>query len=115
MRMKTELTGVQKNANLHRLSRLIAYAANDELRQIAVDVEQYTDLLVEALEAAEKRNAELESDCWTYESTVKNLLERAEAAEAACAEAARILNSGERMALTRAVHVLLTGVAAEGK
>ncbi|SVK85519.1 hypothetical protein [Klebsiella pneumoniae] len=46
----TELTSVQKNANIHRLSRLIAYAPNDELRQMAVEVEHYTDQLIEALE-----------------------------------------------------------------
>ncbi|HIG8897321.1 TPA: hypothetical protein ACYEPX_005144 [Klebsiella pneumoniae] len=57
----TELTSVQKNANTHRLSRLIAYASNDELRQFAVEVEQYTDQLIEALEKAQQRIAELES------------------------------------------------------
>lgn len=54
-----------------------------------------------------ERIKSLESDCWTYENTVKNLLERAGTAEAACAEAVRILKSGERMALTRAVNILL--------
>ncbi|WP_159186012.1 hypothetical protein [Klebsiella pneumoniae] len=57
----TELTSVQKNANIHRLSRLIAYASNDELRQMAVEVEHYTDQLIEALEKAQQRIAELES------------------------------------------------------
>ncbi|EFB1543214.1 ead/Ea22-like family protein [Klebsiella quasipneumoniae] len=57
----TELTSVQKNANIHRLSRLIAYASNDELRQLAVEVEQYTDQVIEALEKAQQRNAELEA------------------------------------------------------
>lgn len=52
----TELTSVQKNANIHRLSRLIAYAPNDELRQMAVEVEQYTDQLIEALEKAQRAN-----------------------------------------------------------
>lgn len=52
----TELTSVQKNANIHRLSRLIAYAPNDELRQLAVEVEQYTDQLIEALENAQRAN-----------------------------------------------------------
>ncbi|HCT5182915.1 TPA: hypothetical protein OTZ38_000331 [Klebsiella michiganensis] len=52
----TELTSVQKNANIHRLSRLIAYAPNDELRQMAVEVEQYTDQLIEVLEKAQKSN-----------------------------------------------------------
>ena len=63
----TELTSVQKNANIHRLSRLIAYAPNDELRQLAVEVEQYTDQLIEALEKAQQRIEELESDlsAWT--------------------------------------------------
>ncbi|MCM5779821.1 ead/Ea22-like family protein [Klebsiella pneumoniae] len=57
----TELTSEQKNANIHRLSRLIAYASNDELRQTAVEVEHYTDQLIEALEKAQQRNAKLES------------------------------------------------------
>lgn len=63
----TELTSVQKNANIHRLSRLIAYAPNDELRQMAVEVEHYTDQLIEALEKAQQRIEELESDLseWT--------------------------------------------------
>lgn len=63
----TELTSVQKNANIHRLSRLIAYAPNDELRQLAVEVEQNTDQLIEALEKAQQRIEELESDLseWT--------------------------------------------------
>ena len=52
----TELTSVQKNANIHRLSRLIAYAPNDELRQMAVEVEHYTDQLIEALEKAQRAN-----------------------------------------------------------
>ncbi|MEG8626900.1 hypothetical protein U4P13_12480 [Klebsiella pneumoniae] len=51
----TELTSVQKNANIHRLSRLIAYAPNDELRQMAVEVEHYTDQLIEALEKAQTK------------------------------------------------------------
>ncbi|MBW5938105.1 hypothetical protein CFM95_29890, partial [Klebsiella michiganensis] len=57
----TELTSVQKNANIHRLSRLIAYAPNDELRQLAVEVEQYTEQLIKALEKAQQRIAETES------------------------------------------------------
>ncbi|AVF88906.1 MULTISPECIES: hypothetical protein [Klebsiella] len=63
----TELTSVQKNANIHRLSRLIAYASNDELRQTAVEVEHYTDQLIEALEKAQQRIEELEYDLseWT--------------------------------------------------
>ncbi|EAM6238436.1 hypothetical protein GAV87_01275 [Salmonella enterica subsp. enterica] len=66
------------------------------------------DELKEKLEAANRRSAELGRDCWTYENTVKTLLERAESAESACTEAARILKSGERMALTRAVNILLS-------
>ncbi|HBX8254191.1 hypothetical protein ACK990_18160 [Klebsiella pneumoniae] len=52
----TELTSVQKNANIHRLSRLIAYAPNDELRQMAVEVEHYTDRLIDALKNAQRAN-----------------------------------------------------------
>ena len=52
----TELTSVQKNANIHRLSRLIAYAPNDELRQMAVEVEHYTDQLIDSLENAQRAN-----------------------------------------------------------
>lgn len=51
----TELTSVQKNANIHRLSRLIAYTPNDELRKMAVEVEHYTDRLIEALEKAQAK------------------------------------------------------------
>lgn len=67
----------------------------------------YVDALVESLNKALQRIAELDNDCWTYETTVKNLLERAGSAESSCAEAARILQSGERMALTRAITILL--------
>ncbi|EOB9004326.1 ead/Ea22-like family protein [Klebsiella pneumoniae] len=58
----TELTGVTKHANQHLLSRLIIEAPNDELRQLAVEVEQYTDQLIEALEKAQQRIDELEND-----------------------------------------------------
>lgn len=75
----------------------VALALRDDMRQAR-----------EQLAAAERRNAELDRDCWTYENTVKTLLERAESAESACTEAARILKSGERMALTRAVNILLS-------
>ncbi|HHG6962966.1 TPA: hypothetical protein ACPXRM_001724 [Klebsiella pneumoniae] len=37
--------------------------------------------LVEALEKAQQRIEELDNDCWTYENTVKGLLERAGSAE----------------------------------
>ncbi|WP_283802546.1 hypothetical protein [Klebsiella quasipneumoniae] len=59
----TELTSVQKNANIHRLSRLIAYAPNDELRQMAVEVEHYTDQLIEALEKAQGMEAYWKTQC----------------------------------------------------
>ncbi|HHS9841559.1 TPA: hypothetical protein ACTW4A_002117 [Klebsiella pneumoniae] len=59
----TELTSVQKNANIHRLSRLIAYAPNDELRQMAVEVEHYTDQLIEALEKAKGMEAYWKTQC----------------------------------------------------
>ncbi|TQQ90949.1 hypothetical protein EYS39_04495 [Cronobacter sakazakii] len=56
-----DLLGVQKHANQHRLSRLAMEVHNDELRIIAAAVESYTDELIAALEAAQKRNAELEA------------------------------------------------------
>lgn len=59
----TELTSVQKNANIHRLSRLIAYASNDELRQMAVEVEIYTDRLIEALEKAQGMETYWKTQC----------------------------------------------------
>lgn len=57
---KQALLGADKHANQHRLSRLIIEANNAELRAIAEAVEQYTDQLIAALEAEEKRIAELE-------------------------------------------------------
>lgn len=59
----TELTSVQKNANIHRLSTLIAYASNDELRQMAVEVEHYTDQLIEALEKAQGMETYWKTQC----------------------------------------------------
>ncbi|WP_407044939.1 ead/Ea22-like family protein [Enterobacter hormaechei] len=55
-----ELLGVPKHANQHRLSRLTMEVHSDELRKVASEVESYTDELIAALEAAEKRNADLE-------------------------------------------------------
>lgn len=55
-----ELLGVPKHANQHRLSRLTMEVHSDELRIVASEVESYTDELIAALEAAEKRNADLE-------------------------------------------------------
>ncbi|MBZ7262444.1 hypothetical protein FMK81_13095 [Klebsiella oxytoca] len=105
----TELTGAPKHANQHRLSRLIIEASNDELRQLAVEVEQYTDHVIEALEksqdtitemdnrirkqnrhvcelfddntALRQRISELETNVSIYESAAAKHLERAEAAE----------------------------------
>lgn len=58
---KRELLGVQKYANQHRLSRLSMEVHTDELRIMASAVEDYTDELIAALEAAEKRIAELDA------------------------------------------------------
>ncbi|EAO9230956.1 ead/Ea22-like family protein [Salmonella enterica] len=55
---KQALLGADKHANQHRLSRLIIEANSAELRAIAEAVEQYTDQLIAALEAAERRIAE---------------------------------------------------------
>lgn len=82
----TELTSVQKNANIHRLSRLIAYAPNDELRQMAVEVEQYTDQLIEALEKAQQRIVELEDAEQKLCAANVTLDARAELAERQLAE-----------------------------
>lgn len=56
-----DLLGVPKHANQHRLSRLTMEVHTDELRIMASAVESYTDELIAALEAAEKRIAELET------------------------------------------------------
>lgn len=56
---KRELLGAQKHANQHRLSRLTMEVHTDELRIMASAVEGYTNELIAALEAAEKRIAEL--------------------------------------------------------
>ncbi|MEP8680839.1 hypothetical protein ABKV33_07830 [Enterobacter ludwigii] len=58
---KHGLLGVPKHANQHRLSRLTMEVHSDELRIMASAVESYTDELIAALEAAEKRIAELEA------------------------------------------------------
>lgn len=64
----------------------------------------------------EARAAKLDNDCWTYESTVKKkLLDRAEAAETACAGAAKLLNGGERLARTRAIEILTNLPDAEAR
>ncbi|MGU6750480.1 hypothetical protein ACV2FQ_23685 [Salmonella enterica subsp. enterica serovar Poona] len=58
---KQALLSTDKHANQHMLSRLIVEANSAELRNVAEAVEQYTDRLIAALEAAEKRIAELEA------------------------------------------------------
>ncbi|CAM6433116.1 hypothetical protein CISECK367B_13265 [Citrobacter sedlakii] len=58
---KQALLSTDKHANQHMLSRLIVEAKSAELRAVAEAVEQYTDRLIAALEAAEKRIAELEA------------------------------------------------------
>ncbi|QJY63195.1 hypothetical protein HPG92_13735 [Salmonella enterica] len=58
---KQALLSTDKHANQHMLSRLIVEANSAELRDVAEAVEQYTDRLIAALEAAEKRIAELEA------------------------------------------------------
>ncbi|EAA5352091.1 ead/Ea22-like family protein [Salmonella enterica subsp. enterica serovar Litchfield] len=91
------------------LDELEHYKSREErVTKLVLDNSTSWDALYKKLEAANRRSAELDRDCWTYENTVKTLLERAESAESACTEAARILKSGERMALTRAVNILLS-------
>ncbi|EKD7669046.1 ead/Ea22-like family protein [Salmonella enterica] len=91
------------------MDELEHYKSREErVTKLVLDNSTSWDALYKKLEAANRRSAELDRDCWTYENTVKTLLERAESAESACTEAARILKSGERMALTRAVNILLS-------
>ncbi|EFB6997662.1 ead/Ea22-like family protein [Salmonella enterica] len=91
------------------LDELEHYKSREErVTKLVLDNSTSWDALYKKLEAANRRSAELDRDCWIYENTVKTLLERAESAESACTEAARILKSGERMALTRAVNILLS-------
>ncbi|HAK6323139.1 ead/Ea22-like family protein [Salmonella enterica] len=91
------------------LDELEHYKSREErVTKLVLDNSTSWDAFYKKLEAANRRSAELDRDCWTYENTVKTLLERAESAESACTEAARILKSGERLALTRAVNILLS-------
>ncbi|EDQ9586221.1 hypothetical protein XG54_000593 [Salmonella enterica subsp. enterica] len=76
---KQALLGADKHANQHRLSRLIIEANNAELRAIAEAVEQFTDQLIAALEAEEKRIAELER-------SETQLINERDAAESALAD-----------------------------
>ncbi|MDT7463578.1 hypothetical protein [Citrobacter portucalensis] len=66
---KQALLSTDKHANQHMLSRLIVEANSAEIRDIAEAVEQYTDRLIAALEAAEKRIAELEARTVTLPPT----------------------------------------------
>lgn len=67
------------------------------------------------LEAAEKCIAELQRDSRESENTITNLINRTASAEWACVEATRILDSGERQAVSKAIALLRNfGVAAEG-
>ncbi|KTH26843.1 hypothetical protein [Enterobacter hormaechei] len=76
---KRALLGVPKHANQHRLSRLTMEVHTDELRIMASAVESYTDELIAALEAAERRIAELERD-------ETQLIEERDSAEKALAD-----------------------------
>lgn len=67
------LLGVPKHANQHRLSRLTMEVHTDELRIMTSPVESYTDELIAALEAADKRIAELEAREVTPEVGVMNI------------------------------------------
>ncbi|EKK4014434.1 hypothetical protein PNF50_002146 [Cronobacter sakazakii] len=58
---RRELLGPPKHANQHRLSRLTMEVHTDELKILVAAVESYTDELIAALEAAQKRNAALEA------------------------------------------------------
>lgn len=57
---KQALLSTDKHANQHMLSRLIVEANSAELRALAESVEQYTDRLIAALEAAERLITEWE-------------------------------------------------------
>lgn len=70
-----ELLGVPKHANQHRLSRLTMEVHSDELRIMASAVESYTDELIAALEAAEKRIAELQ-ELRKADSAYREMLKR---------------------------------------
>ncbi|HBQ5081865.1 TPA: hypothetical protein L7568_001564 [Klebsiella pneumoniae] len=97
----TELTSVQKNANIHRLSRLIAYASNDELRQMAVEVEHYTDQLIEALEKAQTENtAGAAGMAESYETTISMLRSRIAELESRSVTVGNLQESAYRAGLT---------------
>ncbi|HGF0769532.1 TPA: hypothetical protein ACF7ZB_001850 [Kluyvera georgiana] len=85
----TALVSVQKSANLHRLSRLIAYAPSDELRQMAVEVEQYTDRLLGALEHYKSREERVTKLVLDNSVSWKELFKQLEEAQQRIAELER--------------------------
>ncbi|EAO5056405.1 ead/Ea22-like family protein [Salmonella enterica] len=92
---KQALLGPDKHSNQHKLSRLIAEANSAEIRDIAEAVEQYTDQLIAALEAAEKRNAEQRE---YYEGVIADGSKRIAELEKGHQEAAKQINSWRRLA-----------------
>lgn len=92
----TELTSVQKNANIHRLSRLIAYAPNDELRQLAVEVEHYTDQLIEALEHYKSREERVTNLVHDNSKSWNELYQQVEAKDKRNAELVEALEKAQR-------------------
>ncbi|HID0974511.1 TPA: ead/Ea22-like family protein [Klebsiella pneumoniae] len=93
----TELTSVQKNANIHRLSRLIAYAPNDELRQLAVEVEQYTEQLIEALEHYKSREERVTNLVHDNSKSWNELYQQVEAKDKRNAELVEALEKAQGM------------------
>ncbi|MBZ6546886.1 hypothetical protein FMJ40_06190 [Klebsiella variicola] len=92
----TELTSVQKNANIHRLSRLIAYAPNDELRQLAVEVEQYTEQLIEALEHYKSREERVTNLVHDNSKSWNELYQQVEAKDKRNAELVEALEKAQQ-------------------
>ncbi|EAN0853485.1 ead/Ea22-like family protein [Salmonella enterica] len=92
---KQALLGPDKHSNQHKLSRLIAEANSAEIRDIAEAVEQYTDQLIAALEAAEKRIAEQRE---YYEGVISDGSKRIAELEKGHQEAAKQINSWRSLA-----------------
>ncbi|EOF6195977.1 ead/Ea22-like family protein [Salmonella enterica] len=60
---------------LELLDELEHYKSREErVTKLVLDNSTSWDVLYEKLEAAERRIAEMDRDCWTYENTVKTLL-----------------------------------------
>ncbi|AKL15969.1 TPA: hypothetical protein ACNV4H_003749 [Citrobacter freundii] len=72
--------------------------STDQLVAVAVNLTESWNTLSE--------DSNQEPDCGSYENTVRTLVERADTAEAACVEAVRILDGGERQALSKAIAIL---------